>query len=54
MFHKLFEVSLHRPPLLRGSTLDGDMKAILEVVTPALPETKIDFDGNVIEITQRP
>jgi hypothetical protein len=33
-------------PLLRGSTLEGDMKAIPEVFTPAVPET--NYAMNVI------
>ena len=35
-------------PLLRGSTLEGDMKAIPEVFTPAVPETQINYPMNVI------
>jgi hypothetical protein len=37
-------------PLLRGSTLEGDMKAIPEVFTPAVPETQINYAMNVIAI----
>jgi hypothetical protein len=35
-------------PLLRGSTLEGDMIAIPEVSTPALPATQINYAVNVI------
>jgi hypothetical protein len=35
-------------PLLRGSTLEGDMKAIPKVSTPAVPETQINYAVNVI------
>jgi hypothetical protein len=37
-------------PLLKGSTLEGDMKAIPEVSTPAVPETQINYAENVIAI----
>jgi hypothetical protein len=38
-------------PLLRGSTLEGEMKAIREVSTPAIPEAQINFAVNVIAMT---
>jgi hypothetical protein len=38
--HKLFEVSLHRQTPSWGLILEGDMKAISEVSTPAVSETQ--------------
>ena len=37
-------------PLLRGSALEGDMKAIPGVSTPAVPETQTNYAENVIAI----
>jgi hypothetical protein len=37
-------------PLLRGSILEGDMKAIPEVSAPAVPATQINYAVNVIAI----
>jgi hypothetical protein len=50
IFHKLFEVSLHRQTPSWGLILEGDMKAISEVSTPAIPETQTNVYLNVIAI----
>jgi hypothetical protein len=51
IFHKLFEVSLHWQPPSWGLILEGDMKAISEVSTPAVSETQTNvYALNVIAI----
>jgi hypothetical protein len=48
IFHKLFEVGLPRQILPWASTLEGDMNAIPEVATRAVPETQINYALNLI------
>jgi hypothetical protein len=51
IFHKLFEVSLHRQTPSWGLILEGDMKAISEVSTPAVSETQTNvYALNVIAV----
>jgi hypothetical protein len=51
IFHKLFEVSLHRQTPWWGLTLEGDMKAISELSTLAVSETRTNvYVLNVIAI----
>jgi hypothetical protein len=50
ILHKLFEVSLHRPTPPWGSTLEGDMSAIPEVTTRAVPETQINYALTLIAV----
>jgi hypothetical protein len=51
IFHKLFEVSLHRQTPSWGRILEGDMKAIPELSTLAVSETRTNvYVVNVIAI----
>ena len=50
IFHKLFEVSLHRQTPSWGLILEGDMKAISEVSTPAVSETQTNVNVYALNV----